>query len=124
MKNSLITIFILGLFFALSVFGATLSATHKEHHNPACPFSATIDSLCDTPFGHIEHWQSTFTTILKQLPVVFFGVVVFLLLGIKKENLVWFRIRKRCLFVSRNLQELFSQGILHRKEDYLPQLIY
>jgi hypothetical protein len=96
-----------------------------------CPFMSHTEVVCSaSPFGHIDEWQSAFTSIVPTqiLTLIIFGALLFSVgLVFPAQNSffnqnatripVLFRHIKAKLrtFFHRPFQELFAQGILHPK---------
>lgn len=96
-----------------------------------CPFMSHTEVVCSaSPFGHIDEWQSAFTSTVPTqiLTLIIFGALLFSVRlvfpsqdSIFNQNatriLVLFQHIKAKLstFSHRLYQELFAQGILHPK---------
>ena len=108
--------------FALSgVFGIYLTFGH-EGHGMHCLFSDGQAAVCDRALLHLSHWESAYTAIVSHvlflLSFCILGVALFRLRHLRDPvplQVVFSRVSERpCL-----LQELFSRGILNRKEGYI-----
>lgn len=78
-------------------------------------------ALCATPLSHREHWESTFSAVLLGLlayALLFFVVVTRIVVPPERRQ-SYARVRKRTPDRPLLLQELFSNGILNRKEPCL-----
>ncbi len=109
---------VLAAFILMAVFGLYL----PQHvgHDMGCPFASGESTVCASPFTHMQHWQSSFTSILVELLTLVAVVLVFFARpdphrdnGLQHQR---FRLQKRIPERPTLLQELFSQGILNRKE--------
>ncbi len=117
--HSFITKLVLTAFVLAALFGiyGMVSFTHAEHGS--CPFSPAQHSLCTTPLEHLAHWQVVFTAVFTEILVLFALIVVFFSNGVLSPDSprqTWWRDRRNVHLRPTLLQELFSQGILHRKE--------
>jgi hypothetical protein len=110
---------LLASFLAVAIFGVSFSvpSSHRAAgYDRGCPFEAG----CVTLLEHLEHWKSAFTAIEAEF-IVFFAVLAFVVtliapaVAVKKRLSAWRR-RSRLPIRPPLLQELFSQGILNRKE--------
>jgi len=121
--TKLSTSIILGAFIIAAVFGLYLTIVSPMGH-AGCPFSVGA-SACMAPLEHLTHWQSSFVAIAAELVLIFTLVLVvvgsFGLLSADVWQYRLFKQRERIPKRPTLLQELFSQGILHRKE---PQIAY
>lgn len=115
---------ILTAFIVAAVFGLYLVILAPAEHHSGCPFSAAAEA-CVSQLEHLTHWQSSFAAIAAEL-VVLFALALAILgstglpdLGLRQYRA--YRLRERVPRRPTLLQELFSQGILHRKE---PQIAY
>jgi hypothetical protein len=122
MNTRLITSFILSAFVLLAVFGLYIpTAQHGGHER--CPFNPVAAAECVLPLTHLGHWQSSVIGIVAEL-VVLVGAALILILGFvrtpkRDAHFERYRARERMPIRPTLLQELFSRGILNRKE---PQL--
>jgi len=121
--TKLCTSIILVAFIVAAVFGLYLTIVSPMGH-AGCPFSVGA-SACVAPLEHLTHWQSSFTAIATELVVLFaLALVVVASLGLLGTDIRLYRLFKQRERIPRRptlLQELFSRGILHRKE---PQIAY
>lgn len=110
---------VLAAFVLAALFGVygMLSFSHSEHGG--CPVSAPQHFLCASPLEHLGHWQAVFTAVFAELITLFTLAVAFFIgtatISTLKQAALW-RYRERVPLRPTLLQELFSQGILHRKE--------
>ncbi len=112
MRKLLPYLLLLG-FVSVALFGVTLTAPMQ--HEMSCPFAAG----CVTMTEHLSHWQSAFAAVLAELLILASVVcVVFSRVALSIDTRDYTRYRLARLVPVRPplLQELFSQGILHRKE--------
>ena len=110
---------ILAAFILAALFGiyGMVSFAHAEHGS--CPFSPGQHSACATPLEHLGHWQAVFTATFAEVLVLFALLVCFVVSTTVVPNA-----QRHTPWSYRQykpprptlLQELFSQGILHRKE--------
>jgi hypothetical protein len=111
-------IVVLSTFILMTVFGLYLP--HHMGHEMGCPFAPGETAMCAAPFAHIQHWQSSFTSILVELLALV--AIVFVLFTRpdpqrdKDPQYQRFRLRQRIPMRPPLFQELYSQGILNRKE--------
>lgn len=105
----------IALFLFVALFGVFL--TEPVAHDMHCPFALG----CVGPVEHAEHWLSTFAVFLAEI-LILFAFSGFLFMRFSHEVLLVNTVRwKKATYVSHVsaiLQELFSRGILHRKEPY------
>ncbi len=117
--RSFIAKLVLTAFILAALFGiyGMVSFSHAEHSG--CPVSSTQHSLCISPLKHLGHWQAVFTAVFAELVTLFTFIVAFFIgtaaIPTLKQATLW-RYRERVPLRPTVLQELFSQGILHRKE--------
>jgi hypothetical protein len=124
MNTRLITSFVLSAFVLLAVFGLYLPTMEHMGHE-SCPFAPGEASACVAPLAHLEHWQSSFTGILAEA-FVLIGVALVLVLGFAltpktDAQFERYRLQERIPIRPTLFQELFSRGILNRKE---PQICF
>ncbi len=116
-----IGIVVLSAFILMAVFGLYL----PQHmgHEMGCPFAPGESAMCAAPFAHLQHWQSSFTTILAELLVLVALILIFFTRPDpqrdKDPQYQRFRLRQRVPLRPSLFQELFSRGILNRKEPYI-----
>ncbi|RJQ33761.1 hypothetical protein C4568_03870 [Candidatus Parcubacteria bacterium] len=106
------------LFILFAVFGLYMPTA--AHHHAMCPFAAGIVLLCSTPLAHLSHWKAVFVMVLTEvlllaalIILVFSSGIVHLPLDDKYKR---YRLLRRIPVRPTLWQELFSQGILNRKE--------
>jgi hypothetical protein len=123
-KNSLslsLSRSVLAAFIFAAVFGLYAMAAMPTHaHGSNCPFSTPMPQVCGAVLVHIEHWERTVLALLVEvlLLIAFAGTVLFTWYLAQNDlrGYVYVRLRERVPIRPALLQELFSQGILHRKE--------
>jgi hypothetical protein len=75
-----------------------------------------------TVLEHLKHWQTAFSTILAELLLVAALALFFArqweLAALPERIFAGIRVRNRAPDRPTLLQELFSRGILNRKESY------
>lgn len=117
--RSLIAKYVLAAFVIAALFGVygMVSLGHGAHGG--CPVSPSEHTLCASPLEHLSHWQVVFTAVFGQILALFALVAVFVGLITSAQDVSgqysWRRYTRTPLRPTL-LQELFSQGILHRKE--------
>jgi hypothetical protein len=91
-------------------------------HGPACPFASMHGALCNAPLSHISFWQGLTTAVVLELLLLCF---VFALVGTRhtlfERDVGSFSGTSALERVSIRpplFQELFSAGILNRKEPF------
>jgi len=120
----LCTSIVLTAFIVAAVFGLYTIIFSSMEHETGCPFSVGA-SACMAPLEHLSHWQSSFAAIAAEL-VALFALVLIVVgsLGLLSADVRQYRLFKQRERIPKRptlLQELFSQGILHRKE---PQIAH
>ncbi len=120
MKNSVLTNTLLIAFPLMAVFGFYMPTTMPGGHEAGCPFVSVAATPCVALLEHVEHWQLAFTAVLGKLVLLILLVFVFLtflgLRTIQDPQYERYRLRAHISLRPPLMQELFSQGILHRKE--------
>jgi hypothetical protein len=111
---------LLSAFVLMAVFGLYMPTLDHMGHETGCPFAPGSTGQCVALLEHAEHWQSSFVAVFAQLLIVLsvgFAFVVFWFLpNIRDPEYERYRLRVRIPIRPPLMQELFSQGILHRKE--------
>lgn len=112
---------ILVIVVIVALLGMPLMLSSPLHHEMGCPFVPGQVALCATNiFEHITHWQTAFAMILAEILAVVALVLVALyqwrLVAPPEPGFARIRMRRRVPERPTLLQELFSQGILNRKE--------
>lgn len=106
------------LMFA-AVFGLYMAALVPMQHETGCLFASGETAVCAATLEHITHWQSAFTAVLAELLVLCAVVLIYFrrfdFFGPDGRRHARFRFQELPLRPTL-FQELFSQGILHRKE--------
>jgi hypothetical protein len=93
--------------------------TGPMHHEIGCPFMPAAEAICNAPVEHLSHWQSSFSAIVWDVLLLFGAAVFFIAFNFNPVVLEHERIRykTRAYFFRPSLyEELFSKGILNRKE--------
>ena len=119
------------LFLTTYLFSLFVSTGLVNQTSGDCPFMSHTEVVCSaSPFGHIDEWQSAFTTTVPTqiLTLLIFGALLFSASSVfPAQNLIFNQNPTRILvlfqhikaklrtFFHRPLQELFAQGILHPK---------
>lgn len=113
---------IMALFIVAALFSAFIFMS-PMHAEMGCPFTGSQPVICATNMlTHLNHWQLAFASILVELLLI----VALALAYIQQWRLSFSpdpsfqRIHKRRHEPDRptRIQELFSRGILNRKEPY------
>lgn len=114
---------LVGIVIMMAVLGMPLMLSNPMHHEMGCPFMSGQAAFCATSLlEHIKHWQMAFGTILTELLLA--AVLALIVLrewraaGLREPSIARVRMRSREPDRPTLLQELFSQGILNRKEHY------
>ncbi len=113
--------FILGAVVIVAVLGMPLMLATPMHHEVGCPFAPGQAAMCATNvLEHVKHWQVAFAVILVELlAVAALAVVVFRqwqILAFPEPSHARIRVSARAPDRPTLFQELFSRGILNRKE--------
>ncbi len=119
MRQRLITVSVLFIFLAVSLFGLMSLLSHPGHHSN-CPLQGAATVLCESStIEHIGIWQGMFVAILLLL-VFAVGSLLFSRRGEIAFTADGIYLRRTHIPIPRPtlLQELFSAGILNRKEPY------
>lgn len=122
MKNSLfLPRFVLAAFILAAVFGLyAMTAMPMHAHGGDCLFVTTMPQVCGAVLMHIEHWERTVLALLVEVLLLIALACTLLLKRHLKQNelrgYAYVRLREHVPIRPTLLQELFSQGILHRKE--------
>ena len=128
MNKKILATFLLVAFITLAVFGLYLVPMGHMGHDMPCPFAAGGTALCSMTLVHIEHWQSSFLGVLLEILVLAAIALMFVVRFApdtgKDPQFERYRLRQRIPMRPPLLQELFSQGILHRKEPHMLSLSY
>jgi uncharacterized membrane protein len=119
MSQRLVTAIVLLVFIVVGLFGLRSLLSHSDHHSN-CPLQGATTVLCEsTTIEHIGIWQAMFVAVLIVL-VVSVGVHLFFKRLDVPSSTERVRLRNTDFYNPRPtlLQELFSDGILNRKESY------
>lgn len=117
------TPFLIGLVVLVAVLRMPLMLATPMHHEIGCPFAMGQAALCATSvLEHVRHWQIAFASILAQLLVIAALALITLRewqrLVLPDRSFARVRLRPRAPDRPTLFQELFSRGILNRKEPY------
>lgn len=121
MKIRTYTVVVLMAFAVVAVFGLYMPTLGHEGHVVSCPFVPGGTALCGA-LVHLEHWQSAFLAVcaeafaLLALSSVFLSRYGFFDPDIGRRGA--YRALNRSPVPPPLFQELFSAGILNRKEPY------
>lgn len=117
-RNFALPILVIFLFVAL--FGLTLLLSHSGHHE-GCPLMSAQAVMCESSIvEHASMWNSMFASIITSLTLLI--AITFLFRN--EDGLIRaherIRFRGTTQFPRPTLfQELFSRGILNRKEPHV-----
>ncbi len=105
----------------VALLGMPLLLASPVHHEIGCPFVSGETAFCATNFlEHITHWQTAFAVVLGEILVIAALVLAashqWRLAALPERGFARIRVRRRTPERPTLLQELFSQGILNRKE--------
>jgi len=114
---------LLGAVVIMAVLGMPLVLAGPMHHEMGCPFSMGQEALCTTSIlEHLQHWQVAFASVLAEiLLIAAFALVAvwhWKLTALPERSFARMRTRSRAPDRQTLFQELFSRGILNRKEPY------
>lgn len=114
MKASVIAPVLLGIFIFVAVFGLPMLLSNTEHH-AGCPLQGAGAVMCEsTILEHFSMWQAMFASFLS---LFVFVCAVCLAFGVPAPTLARVQhFRRRIPDRPTLMQELFSRGILNRKE--------
>lgn len=114
---------LLVIILIVALLGMPLLFAGPMHHEMGCPFVSGEAAFCATNFlQHITHWQTAFAVVLGELLVIA-GLALAVLyqwrvLMLPERSFARIRMRGRTPERPTLLQELFSRGILNRKEPH------
>lgn len=107
-----------GIFLFVTLFGLPALLSHSDH-NVGCPLQAAGQVMCEsTIIEHVTIWSSMFASMLASLAIIIGFVGVAVRIPLPAYEHVRLRQRRRTPVRPTLLQELFSCGILNRKEPY------
>ena len=114
---------LLVIVLVVAVLGMPLLLASPTHHEIGCPFLSGQAALCaSNVLEHVRHWQTAFAAIFAEmLSIAALTLLVALQWGggaLPERSFARIRMRARVPARPTLLQELFSQGILNRKEQY------
>jgi hypothetical protein len=114
--KSVVASAILAMFLFVALFGLPMLLSHSEHHI-GCPLQGAQTVMCEsTIIEHFSIWQTMFASLLSLFVLVCAVLFSIWPLPVASEPV---RIRLRRTPERPTLfQELFSSGILNRKEPY------
>ena len=121
MTRTTISYLILAAFILSVAFGLYLNFSHAAH-SEGCMYSVGEVALCSAPLAYIQKWQELVTSIPVALLIIVASAAV-LLRGLTRDDhdpgrlrYAAYRNAYRLPLVTLLLQELYSDGILNRKE--------
>ena len=119
MNKCLASVIVLSL-IALAGVGLLVPLSDHEGHAMQCPFAMGEMVVCAAPIAHLKHWQDALIAIFVECLVLIGAALAILGLRalIARPDPHHQRLKHRALRPIRPplLQELYSQGILNRKE--------
>jgi hypothetical protein len=120
MKNHFLASIVITTFVLMAVFGLYMPG--HIGHEAGCPFSPGETAMCASPISHLEHWQSAFAAVLGELLILIFAVVAVVVWSKRFVNRnpqhERYRLYERISLRPLLFQELYSRGILNRKEPH------
>lgn len=113
-----LTAMLFGVFVCVTLFGLPALLSHDDHH-VGCPLLMAREVMCEsTIFEHFSIWQAMLATIVVLVSV---SIAVLFATGQLADALHQrFRLRRHEFQPPRPslMQELYSSGILNRREPY------
>ena len=118
--QSLIARLVLTAFILVALFGVYGMVSFSHADNGGCPIMPNQHSMCTTPLEHLGHWQSVFTAVFAEVFVLMIVAVLFVSIALVTDPLrgIYWKLHERAPVRLPLFQELFSAGILNRKEPY------
>ncbi len=113
---------VLVTFIVMAGFGLYLPMMGHAGHEAPCPFVPGGTALCGVPLTHLAHWQTAFTAVLIEvlalcaLAAVLFSRYIFFDPDVERHKI--HRVTHGTAIRPHLFQELFSSGILNRKEPH------
>ena len=105
-----------------TVLGMPVLLASPMHHEIGCPFMSGQTAICAPTFlEHLRDWQNAFAIVLAELLLIAALTVALTRQWAPvspERRFERVRIRNRAPDRPTLLQELFSEGILNRKESY------
>ncbi len=113
---------LLAIVVIVAVLGMPVLLASPMHQEIGCPFMSGQTAICtSTVLEHLRHWQTAFATILAELLLIAalaLAVMRQWRLSLPEKRCERIRPRSRTPDRPTLLQELFSQGLLNRRESY------
>src|SRR3989344_4117228 len=84
-----------------------------------CPYATGGTALCGLQLLHLEHWLSAFAVVLVEIVLLsafLLAVIRLLDVGLREKQFERYRPKSRIPTRPSLMQELYSRGILNRKE--------
>lgn len=107
-----------GIFLFVTLFGLPMLLSHDGHHT-GCPLGAVGEVMCEsTIIEHFSIWSSMFASMFASFALLIGFVGISVRLHIPAYEHIRLRQRKRTPARPTLFQELYSRGILNRKEPY------
>ncbi len=120
MNTKIYTLVIVVAFGVAAIFGLYVPLVDHQGHGMGCPFVSGV-ALCSVLLEHIGHWQMAFMGVLIEMLILSILVAAFFI----RLNLGDPYAKRYALYRALHVpmwpvlfQELFSNGVLHRKEPY------
>lgn len=106
----------------LAALGLPLVLAGPMHMEVGCPFMSEQTAICARGvLAHLDHWHVAFATVLAELLIIVALALVAVHRGLflpPDGSLARIRMRGRAPDRPTLYQELFSSGILNRKEPH------
>jgi xanthine/uracil/vitamin C permease (AzgA family) len=107
----------------VAVLGMPLMLASPLHQETGCPFALGQTAMCATStLEHMKHWQTAFATILAEMLIIVALALVALrqwkIVALPERSFARIQMRSRVPDRPTLFQELFTRGILNRKEAY------
>ncbi len=109
---------LLGVFLTVIVFGFPVLLSHPDHH-AHCPLLGAQTVMCEnTILEHVGIWKEMFSALLVLVVAVVGAVAFFFYFDLRRVESERLRLRIRHVAATRPtlFQELYSSGILNRRE--------
>jgi len=118
----LLSIFLLITFCFFAVFGLYIPMMSHGGHDEGCLMSLGAAALCAVPLAHLQNWQAAFTAIFMELLTLWAAMLLirarFDLFDSDVASYRYGLILRRTPARPTLFQELYSDGILNRKEPH------
>lgn len=120
LMSRFVTATVFGVFLFVAIFGLPVLLSHPEHHI-GCPLMGAQTVMCEsTVIEHFSIWQMMFASVVDIIVLVLSITIFFLILdAVFAQERIRIRTGARETRRPTLMQELFSCGILNRKEPFL-----